>query len=198
MATPLSGPVSDAGGCLICQRRARCDLRSTSTKLPFQFQGIIQRFPHRRALLGCDRFPATGASRKCDSAHFRKAITVKISSPVTIRQTQVIFKEFAAIHVQFQLGLFLFSLVAADVDFPDLTRGEPSRSSSPTGTPSFVPAAIAGESIADENPSWQHPQNEDPESENDGHSPWTQHTCQILSRGQKPSSHVLAFVPEAQ
>jgi len=39
-------------------------------------------------LLGCDHFPATGASRKCDSAHFRKAITVKISSPVTIRQTQ--------------------------------------------------------------------------------------------------------------
>ena len=33
--------------------------------------------------------------------------------------------------------------------FPDLTRGEPSRSSSPTGTPSFVPAAIAGLSAAE-------------------------------------------------
>jgi hypothetical protein len=31
---------------------------------------------------------------------------------------------------------------------PDLTRGKPARFSSPTGTPSFVPAAIAGLSVA--------------------------------------------------
>ena len=92
--------------------RSSVNLDKTSIPIPRNHSA----FPHRRALLGCDRFPATGASRKCDSAHFRKAITVKISSPVTIRQTQVIIKEFAAIHVQFQLGLFLFSLVAADVD----------------------------------------------------------------------------------
>ena len=47
--------------------RSSVNLDKTSIPIPRNHSA----FPHRRALLGCDRFPATGASRKCDSAHFR-------------------------------------------------------------------------------------------------------------------------------
>ena len=88
MATPLSGPVSDAGGCLICQRRAGCDLRSTSTKLPFQFQEITQRFPiAEHCSVAIVSLPPVHPENATQLTFARRS-PLKISSPVTIRQTQ--------------------------------------------------------------------------------------------------------------
>jgi hypothetical protein len=61
MATSLSGPLPDTGGCLILAKtRARCDIRSTSANLPRKHSVFL----HRSVLRGSDRFTATGCVPK--------------------------------------------------------------------------------------------------------------------------------------